>query len=311
MVARSDDKEKGGPFRSGYVSISGRPNVGKSTLLNHILGQKVSIVTSRPQTTRNRILGIKSLPGGQIVFIDTPGIHNPRHGLGAFMVKEAQSAVHDVDVVLYMVEPRAPQAEDLAILRNIKSEGKPVVLAVNKIDTVKKPALLPVLEAFDKALEFESIFPVSAAKGDGVDGLLEHLSGLMPEGEMLYPEEMITDRAERFIVAEMVREKAMAVTFEEVPHAVAVEVTAWEEEPPKKGEGDRGLVRIEAEIIVEKDGQKGIIIGKGGATLKRIGTEARQEIEALLGARVFIKLHVKVEPDWRMRKGLLADLGFK
>jgi GTP-binding protein Era len=295
--------EKGGGFRSGYASLTGRPNVGKSTFLNAVVGQKIAIVTSRPQTTRNRILGIRNLPAAQVLFLDTPGIHTPRHGLGAHMVKEARQAISDVDVVLMMVEPEPPGREDLEILRSLKDAGKPVILLVNKTDKVKKTALLPVLDAYGGVFDFHSIVPVSALKGEGIDNVLDILVGLLPEGPRLFPEDMVTDSLERFIVAEMVREKVMAATREEVPHAVAVEVKKWEE--------DGSLVRIAADIFVEKEGQKGIIIGKRGGMLKEIGSAARADIESLLGAKVFLELFVKVVPDWRRRKGVLTELGYR
>ena len=290
-------------FRAGFVSISGRPNVGKSTFLNAVLGQKLAIVTSRPQTTRNRIMGIKNMPHAQVVFLDTPGIHKPLHGLGSHMVKEARQAIHDVDAVLYMVEPELPGGEDLSILRTLEQEKKPVVLIVNKLDTVKKPELLPVMQAYGEAFDFHEIVPISAKKKDGIEEALKVIVGLLPEGPRMFPEDMITDSAERFIVAEIVREKAMAATRKEVPHAVAVEVKKWEE--------DKKLIRIGADIYVEKDGQKGIIIGKRGAMLKEIGSLARRDIENLLGAKVFLELFVKGVPDWRRKKGVLMDLGYR
>ncbi len=294
---------EGAGFRAGYVSITGRPNVGKSTFLNAVLGQKLAIVTSRPQTTRNRIMGIKNMPGAQVVFLDTPGIHIPRHALGSHMVKEARQAIHDVDVVLYMVEPARPHREDLAILKTLRGEGKPVVLLVNKLDTVKRPELLPVIQAFSKAYDFHEIVPVSALRNDGLEEALGIIKGLLPEGHRMFPEDMLTDSAERFIVSEMVREKVMASTRKEVPHAVAVEIKQWEE--------DERLISISADIYVEKDGQKGIIIGKRGAMLKQIGTAARKDIEGLLGTKVFLELFVKVVPDWRRKKGALTDLGYR
>ena len=294
---------EGAGFRAGFVSISGRPNVGKSTFLNAVLGQKLAIVTSRPQTTRNRIMGIKNLPEAQVVFLDTPGIHTPRHSLGSHMVKEARQAIHDVDAVLYMVEPTLPHRDDLKILKTLKGEDKPVVLLVNKLDTVKKLELLPIIQAFSEAYDFHEIVPVSALRGIGLEEALGVIVGLIPEGPRLFPEDMLTDSAERFIVSEMVREKVMASTRKEVPHAVAVEVKRWEE-------NDR-LISIGADIYVEKDGQKGIIIGKRGAMLKEIGTAARRDIEVLLGTKVFLELFVKVIPDWRRKKGVLTDLGYR
>jgi len=288
---------------SGYVSLTGRPNVGKSTFLNAAIGQKLAIVTSRPQTTRNRILGIKNMPGAQIMFLDTPGIHRPVHGLGDHMVKEAQQAIHDVDVVILMVEPTAPRGDDRKILRLLKDAGKPVVLLINKTDTIKKEALLPIMQKYDKEFDFEAVIPASALKGEGLDEVLELLKALMPEGPQLFPEDMLTDSPERFIVAEIVREKVMALTHEEVPHAVAVEVKTWEETDK--------LISVGADIYIEKPGQKGIIIGNRGVRIKEIGMNARKDIEKLLGIKVYLELFVKVVPDWRRKKSVLTDLGYR
>jgi GTP-binding protein Era len=277
--------------------------VGKSTFLNSVLGQKISIVTSRAQTTRNRIIGIKTTKEAQIVFVDTPGIHRPKHGLGAHMVKEARQALKDVDVVLYLVEPRLPSKEDAAIIRSFRGLGKPVVLAINKVDRVKKPSLLPAIERYSEVYTFSQIIPVSALRGDGLDAVLEHVAGLLPPGHMLYDEDMITESPERFMVSELIREKAMRATREEVPHSIAVEITEWLE---KK----EGTLAISAEIYVEKEGQKSIIVGKQGETIKRIGTEARGEIEELLGAHVYLDLFVKVRKQWRRKKSVLADMGY-
>ncbi len=297
-------KGKRSQFRSGFVSITGRPNVGKSTFLNTVLGQKVSIVTAKPQTTRNRIIGIKTLPHAQIVFIDTPGIHRPRHGLGALMVKEASKAIRDVDVVLYMVEPRKPaQAED-QIIRLFSRLEKPVLLLINKVDRVKKPDLLPVIEAYSSLYEFEEIIPVSALKGEGLDVVLDRTVRFLEPGPKYYPDELVTDSLERFLVSEIIREKLMESTSEEIPHSAAVEITGWSE---KKN----GVVEINANIYVEKESQKGIIIGSKGATLKAIGTMARADIERLLGTKVFLDLWVKVRKRWRDDKAALMELGFE
>jgi GTP-binding protein Era len=290
-------------LRSGYVSITGRPNVGKSTFLNAVLGQKVSIVTPKPQTTRNRIIGIKTLPGAQVIFIDTPGIHRPRHGLGAFMVREAKAALKDVDVVLYMVEPRPPSPEDMAIIRLLGRLDKPVFLLINKMDTVKKPELLPVMEEYSRLHPFEEIFPISALKAEGLDPVIEKTVERLPPGPKYYPDDLVTDRLERFMVAEIIREKVMESTGEEVPHSAAVEVVEWKDK--------KDIVSISANIYVEKKGQKGIIIGKQGQRLKHIGTAARKDIEALLGVKVFLELWVKVKEHWRMDKAALTELGFK
>jgi GTP-binding protein Era len=296
--------EKGSmTLRSGYASITGRPNVGKSTFLNAVLGQKVSIVTSKAQTTRNRIVGIKTLPDAQVIFIDTPGIHRPRHGLGAFMVKEAKAALKDVDVVLYMVEPRLPSREDMDIIKLLEHLGKPVFLLINKIDTVKKPQLLPVMEEYSRLRRFDEIFPVSALNGEGIDLVLEKTVERLPHGPKYYPDDLVTDSLERFMAAEIIREKLMESTEEEVPHSAAVEVVEWKDR--------KDSVFISANIYVEKKGQKGIIIGKQGQRLKQIGTEARKDIEALLGVKVFLELWVKVKEQWRMDRAALAELGFK
>ncbi len=295
-------------FKSGYVSLTGRPNVGKSTLLNSILGEKVSIVTSRAQTTRNRIVGVKNLPGAQIVFLDTPGIHKPKHRLGEVMVREALESVREVDLILLLVEPEMPGPGDLFIIEALKGLEIPVFLIINKADSVRKPRILPVIEAFMKVYPFREIIPLSALTGDGVDILLESVVRYLPEGPKFYPDDVVTDQVERFMVSELIREKVMAQTKEEVPHSVAVEVEQWTE---KKGESGKAVVSIVANILVERDGQKGIIIGKGGQMLKTIGTSAREEIESLLGAKVFLELWVKVRKDWRSNESMLRDLGFQ
>jgi GTP-binding protein Era len=290
-------------FRSGYVSLTGRPNVGKSTFLNRVLGQKVAIVTDRVQTTRNRITGIKTLDNAQIVFLDTPGIHRPLHDLGARMVREAERAVREVDVVLFMVEPVKPGADEREIMDALSRLSTPVVLVVNKVDRFKdKAALLPVLAAYQGAMNFQSVFAISAYTGDGVADVVAHLAALLPEGPMYYPADLVTDRAERFLVGEIVREKAMMATREEVPHSLAVDVRGWAEE--------EGRVTIHADIYVERAGQKGIIVGKGGAGIRDIGTAARRDIEAMLGARVRLELFVKVKGDWRRKPSVLNELGF-
>jgi len=303
MEENQHDKHKPG-FRSGYVAISGRPNVGKSTFLNAAMGMKLSIVTEKPQTTRNRIIGVKNVSGAQIVFFDTPGIHRPRHGLGSHMVKEARSAIKDVDLVLFMVEPRKPSKDDAKLIRTLKDIGKPVFLLVNKVDTVKPADLLPIIQEYTGLLEFDEVFPISALREDGVEGVLQHVVKYLPEGDPFYPEDMYTENAERFLVAELIREKVMLLTHDEVPHSTAVEVVEWREQPGQK-------IFISANIYVEKDSQKGIIIGKRGDRLKRVGAESRAEIEDLLDSGVFLELFVKVKKDWRMKKSVLTELGFK
>lgn len=293
-----------GKFRCGLVSISGRPSVGKSTFLNTAVGQKISIVTPKPQTTRNTIRGVLTGPDYQIVFVDTPGIHKPLHGLGKHMLKEAKQALKDVDVVIYMVGPSRPKAEDLQIIEGLKKLNKPVVLAINKIDTVKKPDLLPVIKQYGDLGIFNSIIPVSASMGDGVNDVVKTVIGYLPEGDRIYPDDIVTDSYERFLASELIREKVMLATSEEVPHAVGVQITEWQERKA-------GNVYIAADIYVEKEGQKGIIIGKRGERLKSIGASARQEIEGLLGTQVYLELFVKVVEDWRRSPSVLRDMGFQ
>lgn len=291
-------------FRSGYVSLTGRPNVGKSTLLNALLGQKIAIVSPKPQTTRNRLVGIKTTADAQIIFIDTPGIHVPKHRLGEIMVREARDSVRDVDLILFMVEPEAPDAGDKAIIEMLKELKKNVFLLINKIDTVKKSKILPVIEAYSTLYPFKEILPVSAGRGEGLDVLLEKIVGCLPEGPKYYPDDVVTDQFERFMASEIIREKLMQHTGDEVPYSVATEVTEWSER-------EDGMIFIRANIYVERDGQKGIIIGKGGAMLKAVGTSARLEIEKLLDAKVFLELWVKVKKDWRSKDNILRELGFK
>ena len=291
-------------FRSGYVSLTGRPNVGKSTLLNSILGEKISIVTPKPQTTRNRLIGIKTLPDAQIIFVDTPGIHRPKHKLGEIIVREARGAAAEVDLILFMAEPELPGPGDKFIIKMLQDLGKPAFLVINKIDTKKKPQVLPVIEAYSSLYPFREIIPVSALKGDGVDLLLNNVVQYLPDGPKYYPDDIVTDQIERFMVAEVVREKVMQQTEEEIPHSSATEVLQWSERKD-------GVIFITVNIYVERKGQKGIIIGKDGARLKAIGTAARLEIEKLLGAKVFLELWVKVRKDWRSNNLMLSELGFK
>ncbi|MCL4455874.1 MAG: GTPase Era [Nitrospirae bacterium] len=290
-------------FRSGYVSLTGRPNVGKSTLLNAILGEKVAIVSPKPQTTRNRIVGVKTLPDSQIIFIDTPGIHKPKHRLGELMVKEARESAKETDVILFMVEPEEPGGGDRFIIDIMKDLNKPVFLVINKIDTVKKPEVLPVIDAYSRLYPFKEIIPVSALTGDGVDSLVKTVTDYLPEGPKYYPEDILTDQLERFMAAEIIREKIIRHTEDEIPHSVAVEITHW-------AERENGVVFINANIYVEREGQKGIIIGKGGSKLKSIGTAARLDMEKLLGTKVFIELRVKIKKDWRGNERILKELGF-
>jgi len=291
-------------FRSGYVSIIGRPNVGKSTLLNSILGEKIAIVTPKPQTTRNKIMGIKTLPDAQIIFIDTPGIHKPRHKLGETMVRTALKALNEVDVILFMVEPYEPGKGDRAIIDLLKRVQSPVFLLINKIDIVKKSDILLIIDHFKGLYPFKEIIPVSAIKQDGISLLIKTIHDYLPSGPTYYPDDLITDQMERFMVSEIIREKAMDMTEEELPHSVAVEVAGWKER-------EDGLISISCNIYVEREGQKAIIIGKRGAMLKSIGSAARVDIEKLLNTKVFLELWVKVKKNWRNDKQLLNELGYK
>ncbi|MBI1912530.1 MAG: GTPase Era [Deltaproteobacteria bacterium] len=290
-------------FKSGFISIIGRPNVGKSTLLNAFLGEKISIVSEKPQTTRNVIRGVKNLPESQIVFIDTPGIHKGKGLLNEFMVKEALTAIHDVDGILYLIEADKPRSDDDAfIIKGLKTVKCPVILGINKVDKVDKRNILPIIEEYSKMFPFKEIIPISALNGDGLDLLSEKLSGLLPEGPKYFPDDIVTDQPERFIAAEIVREKIFRFTKEEVPYSVAVVIDKFEEK--------KDLISISATINVERDSQKGIIIGKGGSMLKRIGTAARQDLEKLLGSRVFLELFVRVQKEWTKKPGALKEFGY-
>ena len=279
-------------FRSGFVAIIGRPNAGKSTLVNRLVGQKIAIVTSKPQTTRNRIQGIVTKPEGQMVFIDTPGLHEADSALGRQMMQEVAAALEGIDVLLLMVDASRtqPHADELLLEKAKRFRGK-TILALNKVDQVPKPKLLPLIEAFSKAFDFVAIVPISALKGAGCEDLLKEILKQLPEGEPYFPEDQVTDQPERFLAAEIIREKAIQVMYHEVPYALAVVVEKFEESPK--------LLRIEATMNVERDTQKKILIGHKGGVLKKIGTEARKELEALLDTRIYLGLFVKVVPDWR------------
>ncbi|MGH9744281.1 MAG: GTPase Era [Candidatus Acidiferrum sp.] len=288
-------------FRSGFVAIVGRPNAGKSTLLNRLVGQKVAIVTSKQQTTRNRIQGIVTRPEGQIVFIDTPGLHAADSALGRQMMHEVAAALEGIDVLLLMVDAsRAlPRADDLLLERAKRFRGK-TILALNKVDGLPKQKLLPLIEAFHKAFEFAAIVPISALKGTGCEDLLGEIMRLLPEGEPYFPEDQVTDQPERFLAAEIVREKAIQSMYHEVPHALAVKVEKFEELPK--------LLRIEATMNVERDSQKKILIGHKGEMLKKIGTQARKELEQLFDTKIYLGLFVKVVPDWRENPQKVREL---
>ncbi len=289
-------------MRSGFVTVLGRPNVGKSTLVNRLVGQKVAIVSDKPQTTRNRILAVVNRPGAQVVLFDTPGIHKPMHAMNRRMVETAEKSIGQGDVVLWMVDVGERYGPGDRYVRDLlKKSGLPVILGINKIDTVAKPRILPVIDAWRGQLDFAEVVPLSAKTGDNVDRLETLLVERLPEGPALYPEDFLTDQPERFFVAEMIRERILHHTREEIPYSSGVVIESFKEE--------EGLMRIQAVIFVERDGQKGILIGKGGAMLKTIGTEARQQIEAFLGAKVFLGLFVKVRESWRENEGILSEMG--
>ncbi|MDA8100260.1 MAG: GTPase Era [Nitrospiraceae bacterium] len=288
-------------FRSGFIAIIGRPNVGKSTLLNCLLGEKVSIVSNKPQTTRNRIRGIVNLPSSQIVFIDTPGIHKPIHRMNEVMVETAIRTYGEVDVIMLVVEAtERPGAGDKFIIDSLKDVKTPVFLLINKVDLVPKERLLPLLQECSSLYPFAEIIPVSGLKKD-LGGLLAAIEKRLPEGPKYFPDDQLTDQPERFVVAEIVREKVFELTKDEIPYSSAVVIEQMKEEPE--------LTRIHATIYVERDSQKGIVIGKNGAMLKEIGTRARLDAEKLLGVKVFLQLWVKVKKGWREDDGMLKNIG--
>lgn len=282
----------------------GRPNAGKSTLLNRLVGQKIAIVTSKPQTTRGRIQGIVTRPEGQIVFIDTPGLHEGDSALNRQMTREVAAAMEGIDVLLLVADASRlpPHADELLLSRAKRFPGRTIV-ALNKIDRIPKSKLLPMIAALQQAFEFAAIVPISALKGDGCEELVQEIFRLLPEGEPYFPEDQVTDQPERFLAAEIIREKAIAQTYHEVPHALAVFVDKFEHTPK--------LLRIEATMHVERDAQKKILIGHKGAMLKKIGTEARRELEKLLDAKIFMSLFVKVVPDWRNNPHRVRELDWR
>jgi GTP-binding protein Era len=292
---------KKGSSRAGFVAIVGRPNAGKSTLLNHLVGQKIAIVTSKPQTTRNRIQGIVTQKRGQIVFIDTPGLHDPDSALGRQMMHEVAAAIEGIDALLLIVDATrvSPHTDPMLIEKAQRFPGK-TILVLNKVDTVPKPKLLPLIDRFRKEFDFAAIVPISALKGTGCDALVDEIFHHLPESQPYFPEDQITDQPERFLAAEIIREKAIRALHHELPYAVAVFVDKFEETPR--------LLRIEATLNVERDTQKKILIGHKGAMLKKIGTEARKELESLLGMKVFLGLFVKVAPDWRSNPQRVREL---
>ena len=292
------------PFHSGFVAIVGRPNVGKSTLLNAILGEKIVITSDKPQTTRNRIQGIHNVPAGQIVFVDTPGVHRAKSRLNRSLVDTAMEAIQGVDVILFLVEANSsPASEKEMIAELLTGVTVPVFLVINKVDLVDKGRLLQAMEAYNTLFPFQEIVPVAAQKGDGVEHLVEVVCRYLPVGPAYFPDDILTDLPERFVVAEMIREKVFRLTHDEVPYSVAVQVESFTERPS-------GLIAIAASIIVERDSQKGIVIGKRGEMLKRIGTAARLEIERFLAGKVFLELFVKVSRDWSDNPQKLKEFGY-
>jgi GTP-binding protein Era len=286
----------------GFVTVVGRPNVGKSTLVNRLVGQKVAIVSNKPQTTRNRILAVLNRPDGQIVLFDTPGLHKPMHTLNRRMVEAATKSLGTVDLALWVVDAKEGYTPGDRYVRDLLAKARlPVLLVINKVDAVPKLQVLPLIDRYRGLLEFAEIVPVSAKTGDNVERLTEVVLRHLPEGPPLYPEDFLTDQPERFFVAEIVREKILARTRDEIPYAAGVLIDSFKEE--------RGLVRIEASLFVERDGQKAILIGRGGEMLKAVGTDARREIEAFLGAKVFLGLFVKVRPNWREDRATLQAMG--
>ena len=291
--------------KSGFVAIVGRPNVGKSTLLNRIVGQKIAIMSDKAQTTRNKIQGVYTTDTTQIVFIDTPGIHKPKHRLGDYMVEAAYSALHEVEVVLFMVaaDQKRGKGDDM-IIERLKKLNVPVYLVINKIDKIHPNDLLEQIDDFKSQMDFAQIIPISATQGNNFETLMSELEKSMPAGPQYFPEDQITDHPEYFVVSELIREKILQLTRDEVPHSVAVVIDSMKRKPDEK-------VQIQATIIIERDSQKGIIIGKGGSMLKKIGTQARKDIEKLLGDKVYLELWVKVQKDWRDKQVYLTDFGYR
>jgi GTP-binding protein Era len=293
-------------FKSGFVTLIGRPNVGKSTLMNHLIGQKIAITSNKPQTTRNRIQTVYTSEDGQIIFLDTPGIHKAKNKLGEYMVTVAERTLKEVDVILWLVEPSTfIGAGERHIAEQLRHTDTPVILVINKIDTVGKAEILTFIDAYKDILPFQEIVPVSALKGENTDELLQVVFDYLEEGPCYYDEDTVTDQPERQIVSELVREKALRCLSDEIPHGIAVAVDRMQER--KTG----NLIDIDATIVCERDSHKGIIIGKQGAMLKKIGTQARHDIENLLDCRVNLKLWVKVKKDWRDSDFLIKNFGYR
>ncbi|OFS64156.1 GTPase Era [Nosocomiicoccus sp. HMSC09A07] len=293
-------------FKSGFITIVGRPNVGKSTFMNHVLGQKVAIMSDKPQTTRNKIQGVYTTETAQMIFIDTPGIHKPKHQLGEHMMRVAKRTLRETEVILFVVnatEKKGPGDE--FVINMIRDTDTPVILVINKIDLIHPDELPEIIERYTTDFEFSDVVPISALQGTNTGQLLDVIESHLEEGPMYYPKDRITDHPEHFIVSELIREKILLLTDQEIPHSIGVEVTKM------KRENDGEKVKVEATIYVERDSQKGMVIGKGGKMLKRVGTLARIDIEALLGDKVYLELWVKVQKDWRNKPQFIRSLGYK
>jgi len=297
--------DKDTKFKSGFITIIGRPNVGKSTFMNRVIGQKIAIMSDKAQTTRNKIQGVLTTKEAQIVFIDTPGIHKPKHRLGDFMVNVAESTLNEVDAVMFMINAKEGYGRgDQYIIDRLQKVNRPVYLIINKIDLIHPDELLPLIDQYKEKYDFEEIIPISALEGNNVNHLVDVLENQLPEGPQYYPADQVTDHPERFVISELIREKVLHLTKEEVPHSIAVVI-----ENIEKRENEKLL--IQATIITERSTQKGILIGKQGSMLKNIGKKARQDIEALLGSKVYLELWIKVKKDWRNKQSQLHEFGFR
>lgn len=295
-------------YKSGFISIIGRPNVGKSTFLNHVVGQKIAIMSDKPQTTRNKVQGVVTLDESQMIFIDTPGIHIPKHKLGDFMLKVAKNTLREVDIILFMVNATEPKGKiDEYIMDMLENNETPVFLVINKIDQIHPDELVKITDSYKSKYDFAEIIPISALQGNNVDRLLEMIQSYLPEGPQYYPADQVTDHPERFIISELIREKVLHLTREEIPHSIAVII----DKIKKEEDTEKDMIRVSATIIVERDSQKGIVIGKKGALLKEVGIRARKDIEMLLGTNVYLELWVKVQKDWRNKSSHLKDYGFR
>jgi GTP-binding protein Era len=293
-------------FKSGFVGIIGKPNVGKSTLLNCIIGEKVAITTYKPQTTRNRIMGLYNCDKGQIVFLDTPGIHRATTPLNKYMVAEAVKTFADVDTILFLVDADTPFGdEESLIVESLRKEDIPVILLINKIDLIRKEKLLPLIDELRHLHPFDEIIPLSALNGYNVDTLLDTILSILPEGPKYFPDDMFTDSSERFLAAEIIREKVMLLTHQEIPYSTAVVVESFKEDERKN------LIRIQATVNVEKNSQKGIIIGRKGSMLKEIGKQARLEMENFFRTKIYLELFVRVSKDWTKNERMLKEFGYK